>query len=85
MKKYKLNPDYATHPADTLVEKIKELGWDTEKFSQELGYQKEYVEKLLKKEIEINGEIAEALERAVGIPAEFWISMMMYYKEKYKE
>jgi len=84
MSGYYFNPDYATHPANTLVEKIKELGGDTEKFSQELGYPKDYVENLLRKKIEINGEIAEALERAVGIPAEFWVSMMANYNFKNK-
>lgn len=75
-------PDYAVPPGATLLEKIRELGMTQKDLAMRLGLSEKHVSQIVNGKEPITQKTAIGLERATGIPAHFWNSREMIYRER---
>jgi HTH-type transcriptional regulator/antitoxin HigA len=81
MAKYKFEPDYALIPGETIREVIEQKSLSQAELSRRTGLTEKTVSQLLSGIAPITYEIAAKLELALGIPARFWNSREMMYRE----
>ncbi len=67
-------PDYAMHPGETLAETLDELGMSQAELAQRMGRPLQMISEIVQGKKAITAETALQLERATGIPANFWNS-----------
>ena len=84
MKKYLYNPDYCSSPGETLIDLIEERQILPEKLAKLMNVNIDLVEELIIGNAIITPDIAELLEIALDVPAEFWLSREKHYRS-YKE
>jgi addiction module HigA family antidote len=68
-------PPIVFHPGETLAEKLEELGMDTRALAAETGLSESVIHGLLNGSVSIVTDTAMRLERALGIPARYWLKM----------
>ena len=73
-------PDYAIHPGDTLAETLEELGMSQAELAQRMGRPLQMISEIIQGKKAITAETAIQLERATGVPANFWNSSQRNYE-----
>lgn len=79
IKKNQLKIRYAVHPGVTLKEKLEEIGMSAEEFAIKTDLPVEVILNILDRKSPITSDIAVKLEKALGIPASFWINKQTNY------
>ncbi|HBX87997.1 MAG TPA: addiction module antidote protein, HigA family [Marinilabiliaceae bacterium] len=74
-----LEPDSPTHPGEVLKEEIEVRGISQKKFAAQIGIQYTVLNEILNCKRQINVQFAMLVEAALGIDAEFWVSMQTRY------
>src|SRR5438067_1981424 len=73
-------PDYAIHPGETLAETLEELGMSQAELAQRMGRPLQMISEIIQGKKAITAETALQLERASGVPANFWNSSQRNYE-----
>jgi HTH-type transcriptional regulator / antitoxin HigA len=73
-------PDYALHPGETLAETLEELGMSQAELAQRMGRPLQMISEIVQGKKAITAETALQLERATGVPANFWNSSQRNYE-----
>ena len=81
IKKNKYVPQVFFHPGETLIEKLDELGLNTNEFAELTGRPEKTIIAVLKGKIDITPDLATQFERVTQIPANFWINSQRHYDE----
>ncbi|KAB2908728.1 MAG: HigA family addiction module antidote protein [Ignavibacteriales bacterium] len=84
-REYKYIPPVFYPPGETLSERLEELGISSETFAAQVNLPEEVVISVLKGDAPITPEIAEKLEKALKLPACFWLNMQKDYDEFQKK
>jgi addiction module HigA family antidote len=79
---YLFQPDYAIHPGETLAETLEKLGMSQAELAQRMGRPLQMISEIIQGKKAITAETALQLERATGVPANFWNSSQRNYEEK---
>lgn len=79
MIKNELKINYAVHPGATLKEKLEEIGMSAEEFAIKTDLPVDVVLNILDRKSPITSDIAVKLEKALCIPASFWINKQTNY------
>jgi len=74
-------PDYAIPPGITLQETLNTIGMSQAELAERMGRPRKTINGIIKGKIAITSETAIQLERALGIPASFWINLEAQYQE----
>jgi len=72
-------PDYAIHPGETLSETLEEIGMSQAELAQRMGRPLQMISEIIQGKKAITAETALQLERATGVPANFWNSSQRNY------
>ena len=78
--KIPFQPDYAIHPGETLAETLEELGMSQAELAQRMGRPLQMISEIVQGKKAITAETALQLERATGVPANFWNSAQRNYE-----
>jgi addiction module HigA family antidote len=73
-------PDYAIHPGETLAETLEALGMAQAELAQRMGRPLQIISEIIQGKKAITAETALQLERATGVPANFWNSSQRNYE-----
>ena len=73
-------PDYGIHPGETLAETLEELGMSQAELAQRMGRPLQMISEIIQGKKAITAETALQLERATGVPANFWNSSQRNYE-----
>lgn len=73
-------PDYATAPGETLAEWLDEQEVSTAELAGRLGMSADALGRFLRGDMPLDEDLADALERATGIPARIWHGLEAYYQ-----
>lgn len=74
------NPDYVSPPGDTLAETLEALGMSQTDLARRMGRPVKTVNEIAQGKTIITPDTALQLERALGIPAEFWSARESAYQ-----
>lgn len=78
-----LGNGFIIHPGETLKEVLKERGIGQKELALKTGVTEQHVSSLINCQKVISVTFAKKLERALGVDADFWISLQDNYdKEK---
>lgn len=77
-------PFRAVHPAEIIKDEIKARSMTQKELAERMGMQAPNVTRLLKGE-NITASIAQKLENALGIPADFWMRLQTQYDRDVKD
>ncbi len=77
-------PFRAVHPAEIIKDEIKSRSMTQKELAERMGMQAPNVTRLLKGE-NITASIAQKLEYALGIPADFWMRLQTQYDRDIKD
>lgn len=72
----------ATPPGETIKEQLSDKGMNLKDFADKMNMPEESISKLISGEVRLTPEIAVKLEKALGVPAEFWNNLEAIYREK---
>ncbi|MDB9535667.1 HigA family addiction module antitoxin [Dolichospermum planctonicum CS-1226] len=75
------NPDYVSHPGDTLLEVLEDRGMTQAELAERTGRPKKTINEIIKGKAAITPETALQLERVFNIPASFWNNRERHYRE----
>ena len=68
-------------PGSILKDELEARSLPVEVFAEKIGLDKLTLEELLKGKLILSSEIANSLDKALGIPASFWLSLQSAYEE----
>lgn len=74
-------PTIVFHPAETLREKLKEMGMGIKEFALRTGKPEKTIIAVLNEESSLTPEMAVLFEKVTNIPANFWINKQARYNE----
>ncbi len=74
-------PFMPVSPGSILKDELEARSLPIEVFAEQIGLDKVAFEKLLKGKLILSSEIAASLDKALGIPASFWLSLQTAYEE----
>jgi len=74
-------PESVPHPGVTLAEKLEELGIGYSAFAIKNGLEEKKILAIIKGESPITSQMAIQLEKALKIPAHFWLNNQHSYDE----
>jgi len=75
------NPTVVFHPAETLREKLAEMGMSIKEFALRTGKPEKTINAVLNEESSLTPEMAVLFENVTQIPASFWINKQARYNE----
>ena len=83
-------PDWSVHPGSVLRQVLEKRGIRQAELAERTGLTSKHVNQIVKEGVGISGDIAVLLERALDIPAQFWMQLNADYeahvsKEKAKD
>ena len=84
MDKHTLNeyqPDYAVPPGDVLAVELEMRGMTQQELAKRTGLTPKHIVAIAKAKSSITPETAIKLERALGMPAEYWLNLESQYQE----
>lgn len=84
MNKFSINsydPDYVSPPGETLLEVLEERGISQAELARRMGRPSKTVNEIIKAKTAITPETSLQLEKVLDIPASFWDSREMYYRQ----
>lgn len=79
---YLYDPDYATLPGQTILDKIEEMGMTQQELALRLGYSTTHVSQVINGHEPITYQTALGLEKVTGVPASFWINREAIFRER---
>ena len=79
--KNQYNPDYVTHPGETLLETLEVIGMSQAEFADRTGRPKKTINEIVHGKATITSETALQFEKVLGVPAGFWINREKNYQE----
>jgi len=74
-------PDVVTSPGETLADTIQALGMEQNDLAERIGLTPKTVNKIIKGGASITPDTALLLERALGVPATFWLNRQRRFDE----
>ncbi len=77
MSKYTI----AVPPGETLKEQIADRGMDKKEFAVRMGVSEAFVNNLFAGTVPLTPNVAEKIETAIGVSAEFWSNLEKIYRE----
>ncbi|MHB8336765.1 MAG: ImmA/IrrE family metallo-endopeptidase [Ignavibacteriaceae bacterium] len=80
-KDYKLKKELLSPPGDTIQETIDKIGMNQYELAERLGKNVKNVNQIIKGKEPITTSTAIALEKVLGIPADFWIERDRQYQK----
>ena len=84
MDKHELNeyqPDYAVSPGEVLAVELEMRGMTQQELAKRTGLTPKHIVAIAKAKSAITPETAIKLERALGMPAEYWLNLESQYQE----
>ena len=78
--KNQFQPNYAIPPGETLSETLDALGMTQAELADRIGRPRKTINGIIKGKTIITSETALQLERALRIPASFWINLEAQYQ-----
>jgi plasmid maintenance system antidote protein VapI len=81
MSTNQFTPSVVFHPAETLREKLAEMGMDTKEFILRTGIPERTIIAVLNEVTQLTPEMAVLFENVSKIPAGFWIDKQTRYNE----
>jgi len=84
MDKQTLNeyrPDYAVSPGDVLELELEARGMKQQDLANRTGLTPKHIGALVKAKSAVTPETAIKLERAIGLPAQYWMNLESQYQE----
>jgi addiction module HigA family antidote len=79
--KNRFQPDYASHPGETMLETIEALGMKQTELARRMGRNKVEISRIIAGKASVTPETALQLERALGVPASFWTALQCRFDE----
>ena len=70
----------AVHPGETLNEELKERGIKQKDFAAQIGILPSHLNELIKGKRSFTVEVSMAIEKALGIPYDFWMRRQYHYE-----
>ena len=74
-----LTPFVATHPGEMLRDELKERGMTQKQLSAQTGIKPSVLSETINGKRAVSKNVAIALEKALGIPAEIWMNLQNQY------
>ena len=79
MNKKELTPVVATHPGELIKDELKERGMTQKQLAAETGIKPSVLSETINGKRSLWLNVAVALEKALGIPADIWMNMQTQY------
>ena len=79
MNKKDLTPVVATHPGELIKDELKERGMTQKQLAAETGIKPSVLSETINGKRSLSLNVAVALEKALGIPADIWMNMQTQY------
>lgn len=79
MNKKKLTPFVATHPGEMIKDELKERGMTQKQLAEETGIKPSVLSETVNGKRSVSLNVAVALEKALGIPADVWMNLQTQY------
>jgi addiction module HigA family antidote len=74
-------PNYAVVPGETILETLEDRGMTRDALAERLGLSAPEMASVLRAESAITDGIARGLERALDVPASFWLALERNYRD----
>lgn len=74
-------PDYAVSPGEVLGDELELRGMTQQELAKRTGLTPKHIVSIVKAKSAITPETAIKLERAIGMPAEYWLNLESHYQE----
>lgn len=75
----KLTPFIATHPGELIKDELKERNMTQKELSEMTGIKPSVLSETINGKRSVSLNVAVALEKALGIPAEYWMNLQTQY------
>ena len=69
-------------PGDTIIDTLEAIGMSQTELAERLGRTPKYLTDLVKGKAHITSEVAQGLERVLGVPAEGWLNLERKYQDE---
>lgn len=79
MNKETLVPFRPTHPGELLKDELKERGMSQKQLAEATGIKASVISETIKGKRSVSMNMAIALEKALGIPADMWMNLQTQY------
>ena len=79
MNKKELTPFVATHPGEMIKDELKERGMTQKQLAVETGIKPSVLSETINGKRSVSLNVAVALEKALGIPADIWMNLQTQY------
>ena len=79
MNKNNLTPFAATHPSEMIKDELKERGMTQKQLAMEAGIKPSVLSETINGKRSVSLNVALALEKALGIPADIWMNLQTQY------
>ena len=79
-RKYKYIPDEVFPPGETLREVLCEIGMSEAELAGKMAADVKEIRSIVKGETPITTDIAQRMERVLGVPASFWKNLEQQYR-----
>jgi len=79
-RKYKYAPDKVFPPGETLREVLEEIGMSEAEFAGRMAADVKEIRSIVKGETPVTPDIAQRMERILGVPASFWKNLEQQYR-----
>lgn len=70
------------HPGATIKKQLEDRGMSQKEFASRMGMSEKHISRIIHGEVQLTPDVADKLERVLGVPANFWINLESIYKEK---
>lgn len=79
MNKKELTPFIATHPGELIKDELKERSMTQKQLAEASGIKPSVLSETINGKRPVSINVAVALEKSLGIPAEMWMNLQMQY------
>ena len=79
MNKKELTPFVATHPGEMIKDELKERGMTQKQLAEQTGIKPSVLSETVNGKRSVSLNVAVALEKALGIPADVWMNLQTQY------
>ena len=79
MNKKNYTPFAATHPGEMIKDELKERGLSQKQLAAQTGIKPSVISETVNGKRSVSLNVAVALEKALGIPADIWMNMQTQY------
>ena len=76
---YEISPSVATHPGEMIKDELKERGITQKQLAAETGIKPSVLSETINGKRSVSLNVAVALEKALGIPADIWMNLQTRY------